>query len=61
MENLRLRYVITYQPSTHADLSLPRKVRVELVSPKTGEPLQIVDANGKTISASVIVQDTYTP
>jgi Ca-activated chloride channel homolog len=61
MENLRLRYVITYRPSTHADLSLPRKVRVELVNPKTGGPLQIVDANGKTISASVIVQDTYTP
>jgi hypothetical protein len=55
MENLRLRYVITYRPSTNADLS------VELVNPKTGGPLQIVDANGKTISASVIVQDTYTP
>jgi Ca-activated chloride channel family protein len=61
MENLRLRYVITYKPSTNADLGSPRTVRVELVNPKTGGPLQIVDADGKTIRASVIVQDSYTP
>jgi VWFA-related protein len=61
MENLRVRYVITYKPSSAADLDSPRRVRIALVNPKTGEPLQILDANGKTIRANVIVEDTYTP
>jgi hypothetical protein len=36
-------------------------VRIELVNPRTGGPLEIVDANGKTIRANVIVQDNYIP
>jgi hypothetical protein len=61
MENLKVRYVITYKSSTHADPNVARTVRVALVSPSTGGPLQIVDANGRTLSAKVIVQDSYTP
>jgi Ca-activated chloride channel family protein len=61
LENLRVRYVITYKSSTNTNLSAPRTVRVELVNPKTGGPLQIVDANGRTIPFRVIVQDSYTP
>jgi Ca-activated chloride channel family protein len=61
MENLRIRYVITYKSSSDATSSLPRTVRVELVNPKTGGPLEIVDSNGKTIRANVIAQDSYTP
>jgi VWFA-related protein len=61
MENLRVRYVITYKSTATADLNSPRAVRVELVNPKTGGPLQIADANGKTIHANVIVQDSYIP
>jgi Ca-activated chloride channel family protein len=61
MENLKVRYVITYKPSTHVDPNSPRTVRVELVNPNTGGPLQVTDANGKTIPAKVIVQDSYTP
>ena len=60
MENLRVRYVITYKSSNTASLSAPRTVRVELVNPKTGGPLQIVDANGKKIDANVIVEESYT-
>src|ERR1700736_3169868 len=51
MENLKVRYVITYKSSTAADLNSPRTVRVELVNPKTGGPPQIVDASGGTIHA----------
>ncbi len=61
MENLRVRYVITYKSTTNADLNTPRTVRVELVNPKTGGPLEIVDANGKPIRAHVVLQETYTP
>jgi len=61
MENLKVRYVISYKSSTVADLSSPRTVRVELVNPRTGGPLQIMDANGRTIRANVIFQDSYTP
>jgi Ca-activated chloride channel family protein len=49
MENLKVRYVITYRSSSDGDLSIPRTVRVELVNPSNGEPLEIVDSNGKTI------------
>src|SRR5581483_7753679 len=61
MENLRIRYVITYKSSSPASSRLARTVRVELVNPTTGEPLEIVDSNGKAIRAKVILQDTYTP
>jgi VWFA-related protein len=61
MENLKVRYVITYKPSDSQDQNAPRTVRVELVDPRTGGPLQIVDSNGKVIRASVILQDSYVP
>jgi hypothetical protein len=42
-------------------MNSPRTVRVELTDPKTGGPLQIVDSNGKTVRAKIVVQDSYTP
>jgi Ca-activated chloride channel family protein len=60
MENLKTRYVITYRSSTK-DVGTPRTVRVELVNPRTGAPLEIVDASGKPVHASVILQSTYLP
>jgi hypothetical protein len=56
-----VRYVITYKSSAAANLDSPRKVRVELVNPKTGGPIQIVDASGKTIHAHVALEDSYVP
>jgi len=47
MENLRLRYVVTYVSSNPATSGPPRKVRVELVDPKTGQALKIRDSSGK--------------
>jgi VWFA-related protein len=61
MENLRVRYVIRYRSSSNLDLNSPRTVRVELVDPKTGDPLEIVDQSGHKIRANVVVQDTYVP
>jgi VWFA-related protein len=61
MENLRVRYVITYRSSSNADPNSPRTVRVELIDPTTGGPLEIVDQSGHKIRANVVVQDTYVP
>jgi Ca-activated chloride channel family protein len=61
MENLRVRYVITYVSSNAASFGLPRKIQVELVDPKTGQALKIHDATGKPVAAKVFVQQTYDP
>jgi Ca-activated chloride channel family protein len=61
LEHLKVRYVITYKSSTIGSLDSPRTVRIELVNPKNGGPLHIVDASGRTIQAHVIVQDSYIP
>jgi VWFA-related protein len=61
MENLRLRYVVTYVSSNPATSGPPRNIRVELIDPKSGKPLQIRDSTGKTIMAKVFVQQTYSP
>ena len=61
LENLKVRYVIAYKSSTQAPLTAPRQVRVDLVDPKTGGALPIVDANGKKIAAKVVVEQSYTP
>lgn len=61
MENLKVRYVITYKSSNNVDANAPRSVRVELVDPQTGGPLVIRDANGRIVRASVILQENYEP
>jgi VWFA-related protein len=61
MENLRLRYVVTYMSSNPAMSGPPRNIRVELIDPKTGSALKIHDSAGKVISANVFVQQTYSP
>jgi Ca-activated chloride channel family protein len=61
MENLRLRYVVTYVSSNPATSGPPRNVQVELVDPSTGKALKIRDSGGKVISARVFVQKTYSP
>jgi VWFA-related protein len=61
MENLRLRYVITYVSSNPATSGPARQIRVELIDPKTGQALKIHDSNGKTITAKVFVQESYSP
>jgi VWFA-related protein len=61
LENLKVRYVITYKSSTGGDLNVPRKVSVVLVDPKAGGPLQISDASGKAIQAHVVLEESYIP
>jgi VWFA-related protein len=53
MENLRVRYVLTYA-SSNPDAGTAA-IRVELVDPKTGGPLRVADAAGKFITPTVRV------
>jgi len=61
MENLRLRYVITYTSSNPATSGPARNIKVELIDPQTGNPLKFQDSNGKPVSAKVFVQKDYRP
>jgi VWFA-related protein len=56
MENLRVRYLITYKSSTRGDLAAARSVRIVLADPKTGEP-----AGGKAARSNVLVESSYIP
>jgi VWFA-related protein len=62
MENLRVRYVVTYKSSAGAgDFGAARTVRIELVNPNTGGPLEIVGVNGKPVGSRLFLQDSYVP
>jgi hypothetical protein len=43
MENLRVRYVITYKSTARPEERGPRIVRVKLVDPRSAGPVRIVD------------------
>jgi VWFA-related protein len=59
-EALRLRYEITYQPSNLARDGKFRKIKVELVDPKTGELFKLTDEKGKPVKYTVIAKNGYT-
>jgi VWFA-related protein len=61
MENVRVRYVISYRSTSNSPLDAVRTVRVELIDPRTNGPLKIIDANGKVIRSKVIVENSYVP
>jgi Ca-activated chloride channel homolog len=61
MENLRIRYAISYVSSNPATSGAPRKIRVELIDPKTNEPLKFRDTSGKPVTAKIYVQASYSP
>jgi Ca-activated chloride channel family protein len=61
MENLRVRYVVTYVSSNTATAGPPRTIRIDLIDPKTGEALRIRDATGKIVASKVFVQESYQP
>ena len=61
MENLRVRYVVTYVSSNTSTSGPPRSIRIELIDPATGGPLKIHDAAGKVVPGKVFMQATYSP
>jgi hypothetical protein len=61
MENLRVRYVITYRSSADPRSVARRTVRVELVDSRTGGPLRIIDADGRPVRARISISGSYVP
>jgi Ca-activated chloride channel family protein len=61
MENLKVRYVISYRSSSNKSPNVPRTIRVELLDAATGKPLQITAENGTPVRAIVTLQEAYTP
>ena len=59
MENLRVRYVVSYVSSNPATVGPPRKIQVQLIDPQTGQALKVHDASGKAIAARVYVQESF--
>jgi VWFA-related protein len=57
IENLKVRYVLTYRSSNNLGPNSPRSARVVLVEPKKGGPLHIVDEDGKAIPAVLTVTE----
>jgi VWFA-related protein len=61
MENLRVRYVITYKATLDTDANRARTVRIELVDASTGGPLKIVDRSGRPVRWKTLVEASYVP
>jgi VWFA-related protein len=59
MEDLRVRYVLTYQSGAGGQAA--RTVRVELIDPASGGPLEIADAGGKTTPFRFSFEARYAP
>jgi VWFA-related protein len=58
-QSLRNQYVLTYQPSNSKHDGAFRKIKVELVSAGTNEPLPVKDEKGKPIKYSIVAKSGY--
>jgi VWFA-related protein len=61
IENLKVRYVVSYRLANPGDAGKPHMVKVQLVEAGTEKPLRIVDAGGRPVHANVIAEGNYTP
>ncbi len=59
-EALRNQYSLAYHPTNQARDGKFRKIKIELVDPRTNEPLRIVDEKGKPLKYQVIAKQGYT-
>jgi Ca-activated chloride channel homolog len=57
---LRQQYVLTYVPANQARDGKYRKIKVEIVDPKTNEALRVVDEKQKPIKYSILAKPGYT-
>jgi VWFA-related protein len=59
-DSLRNQYSVAYHPTNQAHDGKFRKIKVELIDPKSNEPLRIVDDKGKPMKYQVIAKAGYT-
>ena len=58
-QSLRNQYSLGYSPNNQAKDGKFRKITVQLVDPRTNEPLKVVE-NGKTVKYTVLAKAGYT-
>jgi Ca-activated chloride channel homolog len=56
---LRNQYSITFTPSNQAKDGKFRRLKVELIDPKTNEPLRVVDEKNKPIKYQIVAKAGY--
>lgn len=56
---LRNEYTITYHPTNQARDGTFRRIKVDLVSPDTNEPLRVVDEKGKPMKYQIVAKLGY--
>lgn len=58
--SLRTEYTITYTPANQAHDGKFRRISVQLIDPKTGEALRLVDEKRKPMKYSIVATSGYT-
>jgi len=58
-QSLRNQYTLVYAPTNAAHDGKFRKIKVELVSPATNEPLRVTDEKGKPVKYQIIAKAGY--
>lgn len=56
---LRNQYVLTYTPTNQERDGKFRRIKVEVIDPKTGEPLRVNDEKGKPVKYQIIAKQGY--
>ena len=59
-EALRSNYVLAYNPSNQARDGKVRRIKVELIDPKTSQPVRINDEKGRPVKYKVVAKTGYT-
>jgi len=58
-QSLRSQYVLSYNPSNQVHDGKFRKIKVDLIDPKTNQPLKIVDEKQKPLKYSIMAKAGY--
>jgi VWFA-related protein len=59
-QSLRNQYSLGYSPTNQAKDGKFRKIAIQLVDPRTNEPLKVTDEKGKPIKYTIIAKGGYT-
>ncbi|MFB3915903.1 MAG: VWA domain-containing protein [Terriglobales bacterium] len=59
-ESVRNQYTVAYHPSNTKQDGTYRKLKVEVIDPQTGKPLNILDQKGHRVKYNIIAREGYT-